>query len=228
MAIAYVNGSSGSSATSSIAATAFSVTTGNAIIVCIGTDNDPVRTVSSISDTAGNTYSSAGGYTNGVNRIEIWFAQNITGNASNVVTITLSGSAVGRIAVHQYSGCATSSLQDTGFAPAGKLNSNIGAQYTTAATTAADGELIVGVFKNADDPASSSAVSGTTLRYQLPNSSATILVSCDRVTTTAGSYTVGVDIGDDINYINLARAFKAAGGVVPAANTCHCQVIWLI
>jgi hypothetical protein len=180
--------------------------------------------VSSIADTAGNTYSYTGRYTDSDATIEIWFAQNITGNASNVVTATLSGAATERrISVTQYSGCATSSIQDTGYAPAGNVTAASPAQ-STAATTANSGEVIIGAAYKNDDNTNppTSPISGTTLRQQVPNGTDPGHITLENITTTAGSYRVGFNIGDDIPWMFLARAFKVA-----AAAQSKTWVVWI-
>jgi hypothetical protein len=221
MAIAYVNGSTGKSnaGATTLAAAAFAATTGNAIFVSIGCQS--TKTVSSIADTAGNTYSRAGQYISGVNTVELWFAQNITGNASNVVTVTYSGSATKRrVSVTQYSGCATSSIQDTGYAPAGNADTTSPKQ-STAATTASDNEVVIAAaYDVEDDTELLTASSGTTLRQSINSSDFT---TCERITTTAGSYNTGFTGEDDQEWIFIARAFNPVGAVA-AART---KIIWI-
>lgn len=92
-----------------IAAPAQSVTTGNALIVLVGGYANAGQVVASVTDTAGNTYVKAdhGVEPSDIYREEIWYAKNITGHASNVVTATwsaiLSFTYFG-IAVIQYAG----------------------------------------------------------------------------------------------------------------------------
>lgn len=152
MAIAFVSSTSGENfgggEDTTIAATAFSVTTGNAIVVGIRFwDNDGGKSVSSVTDTAGNTYVRAGSaYTQASGtEMDVWYALNITGHASNVVTVTFShGVAYRTVLAHQYSGFATSgSLFDAEINVGGT-----GGTITTAAslTTANANELIFAVF----------------------------------------------------------------------------------
>lgn len=115
MAIAVVTsagGESGSSSVSSQATSAFSATTGN--LVCVMIRYDESLSVSSVTDTAGNTYTQAGTTADsGAGKLDIWYAKNIAGNASNVVTANLSGSAAFCVVrAVQYSGLDTSSPLD--------------------------------------------------------------------------------------------------------------------
>ncbi len=131
---------------------ALSTTTGNFIAVVIGGryGTSGSAEVTDVTDTAGNTYVKAiGAWRTAptVERSEIWYAENIIGNANNVVTVSFTGSCDSRfISVSEYSGVATSdSLLDTS------------SQYTTAqtshssgvATSTSTGDLIIGGY-NAD------------------------------------------------------------------------------
>jgi hypothetical protein len=113
--IAYVSVSSTGSAQgpfSSVASASLSTTTGNALVITITMANVANVTVSSVSDTAGDTFiHQATCYENFVaNSIQsdIWYALNITGNASNIVTANFStATQYPGIAQVQYSGIPT-------------------------------------------------------------------------------------------------------------------------
>ncbi len=119
--ITKVNTSSGSDYTgassSSLAVSAASLTTGNFIVVGLRFYNPGNNiTVTSITDTAGNTYTKATGrqgtYT--TTRGETWYAKNTTANGSNVVTVhTSSAVQYWGVVTTQYSGIDTSSPLDT-------------------------------------------------------------------------------------------------------------------
>jgi hypothetical protein len=104
MAFARVNSSAkfeaGSSTT--IASAATSLTTGNLIVVQFRV----VGTVSTVTDTAGNTYVLGQAATTAVSgtKFEAWYCLNATGHASNVVTVTFTGSVSNRALITaQYS-----------------------------------------------------------------------------------------------------------------------------
>ncbi len=108
-AITYINRAEGfTSSGTSVATAAASHTTGNFLAVYVQIQSAGTPTVT---DTAGNTYTQAGAaVSDGVNRIRIFYAYNITGNASNVVTANWSGaSTYNGISVRQFSGIQTSS-----------------------------------------------------------------------------------------------------------------------
>ncbi|HLW51331.1 MAG TPA: hypothetical protein VKW06_00685 [Candidatus Angelobacter sp.] len=106
MAIAFVNTATASfgSAAASLALPATSLTTGDDIIidVCL---LDTTKSVSSITDTAGNTYTQLAAVNNGTGvRIEKWGKHNATGNAANIVTVSFSGNTACAIESTQFSG----------------------------------------------------------------------------------------------------------------------------
>lgn len=114
-AITYVNSVGAFSLVSvgSLATVGTSHTTGNCLVV--GVRINQSQSVSSVTDTAGNTYTQAATLLDGSgDRLAVWTATNITGNAANIVTATFSSSSTASwVSVDQYSGCATSSLVRT-------------------------------------------------------------------------------------------------------------------
>jgi hypothetical protein len=85
---------------STVAMDAKSHTTGNTIIVYVyGSDGGYQKaspTVSSITDTASNTYTKITSISEEYNRTrEMWYATNITGNASNVISVVWSSTTCG-------------------------------------------------------------------------------------------------------------------------------------
>ncbi len=77
-----------------VASAAKNTTTGNLLAVCVTTQEGAgSTTINSVADTAGNTYTAGTHYgAGGGGGMARWFyAYNITGNASNVVTATMSG-----------------------------------------------------------------------------------------------------------------------------------------
>jgi hypothetical protein len=149
MAAAFVQACQAGDNTSntSLATAAFgsSTTTGNAIIVATSWDN-PSATVTTVTDTAGNTYTGLTKFNSANNQtIQIFYALNITGGASQVVTMTMDNSRGGRrIVAHEVSGLAASGSfrleaenQDTSAAP-----------FTVTLTTSTDGEYVFSAVCN--------------------------------------------------------------------------------
>ncbi len=207
-AIARVNSASlgDNAAAATIAAPATSHTAGNLLVVYIAWAGTTV-TVTGITDTAGNTYSQCtGALASDVNagRSDLWFAKNIAGNASNVVTVTFSASIdFRRIAVFQYSGADTvspfevavntsgtgTSLTSPSFSPAASGNVNVagGDQSASGNTWTAGANYTLG---------------------PLPGSSYTE----DRIAAPAGAQTASITNSAAITILMSLASFKAAGG----------------
>jgi len=101
----------GTTAVASIVSPAQAHTTGN-LLVALVYYYALSSLVSGVADTAGNTWTQAGSeYADAAdNRFRIYYAYNITGHATNVVTVTLSGSSDYRgLVVQEFSGILTSS-----------------------------------------------------------------------------------------------------------------------
>mgnify|MGYP001582538628 CR=1 FL=1 len=213
MAIAYVNGANNFATASltTIAIAATSHTTGNLIVAMVFSNYASSSAVSSIADTAGNTYTFIRKRTIVGGDIEIWYAKNITGNASNVVTATFTGAVSNRgIMVHQYSGCDTTApldQQTDGQATA------LAQTVTDIATTTAD-EVLVAGFVEATTHSTYTAGSGFT--KQLAGTSADAYVTYDKIVSATGTYPGGtintVSSSADNTYIGITATFKAAGG----------------
>jgi hypothetical protein len=149
LAIAFVNAVSASDVTgsyfSSFAAPAASHTTGNCLAVfCTHTRNSVNY---GVTDSAGNTFTKMTTYSRN-NYAEWFYAKNITGGASNVVTInfTSSNSDFPSIIVFQFSGVDTTAPADADVGSGSFINSPVTTpSYTTAQ---ADEVILVGVNTN--------------------------------------------------------------------------------
>lgn len=215
MAIAYVNGAGNYETIpeTTIAAPATNHTTGNLLVVFVGFCSD-TGTVSSIADTAGNTYIYVGRIKNDTinNVIECWYAKNITGNANNVVTVTVSTDVSERvITVDQYSGCDTS-------APLDQSNSGTGndAAPTTGniTTTQADEVLAAGVYLYISQTITAGA--NYTLRT-LSDAAPSYAASEDRIVSSIGTYNATFALSGGTYWATIIASFKAVAAPPPAA-----------
>lgn len=113
MSISAVTGTTASNSTAgtSLACPGFSATGADDLLVAVALASTSA-TVSSITDTAGNAYTQKAAINGTGVRVELWQSQAITGNASNVITVTASASSLIAIAVEEYRGAA-----DTTFTP---------------------------------------------------------------------------------------------------------------
>lgn len=153
-AITYVKSGIGSditgSSVTSIATNAQDTTvSGINFAVCGIRVGSNVVSVGGVTDTAGNTYTALS-VTNTVaagHRNELWYAYNLTGSASNVVTATFPSQAFDSIICNYYSGVlAIGSPADTHAEATGGAGTTL---TSSAFTTATAGELIVS-FMSAD------------------------------------------------------------------------------
>ncbi len=209
MAYALVNstGTQYSSGTS-IVSSAFNLTSGNLLVVCATGDNNV--DVSSISDTAGNTFTRAGTLvtvTNGSSNViwsTIFYVLSATGNASNVVTVNMTGNpSSARTFTLQYSGTSGVALDVTG------------SGTTSNGTTITSGSFSVTNSNNV----SIASISGDTdvtytagTNYGLEQSSGTHKAACeDRIGTTTGSQTASATASAS-EYISMAVAVFSTGG----------------
>lgn len=104
----------GTSGGSSVATAGGSVTTGDTLVAIVSFD--PGTTISSITDTAGNTYGAAkfalnAGGARG--RLSAYVCENATGHASNVLTVNFSGSAFPVAHLVKITGAAAASYDST-------------------------------------------------------------------------------------------------------------------
>ena len=118
---------------------AVSLSTGQDVVVAVAI-LDTTKSVSTITDTALNTYTLKSAVNNGSNvRVEIWEAHNITGNASDVILVTLSGATLASAAFEEYAGVASgvgtvgSTATGTSFDPEGDVLTQDGNNWSVAA-----------------------------------------------------------------------------------------------
>jgi len=213
MAIAYVNGVGNREivAATTIAAPAANHTTGNLLVVFVGFYSTSV-TVSSIGDTAGNTYTKITSIKDSYSTIECWYAKNITGNANNVVTATFSASVTYRgITVDQYSGCDTSAPLDQYNTGTGNDTAPITGNITT---TTANEVLVAGVYLLY----TKTITAGTnyTLRT-LTNPAPSKGASEDRIVSATGTYNATFSLSDSTPWVSIVASFKAVAVAGPAA-----------
>lgn len=128
-----------------VATSAFNLTGGNTVLLLFSAVPG-AATVTSIADTAGNTYTLIGTVTDGGGfRTYAYIKDNATGNASNVVTVTWSGNVTFRaIAAIQYSGLDTAGSLDVFTSTTSGAAGGLGRVLTTSAfSTARHDEVMV-------------------------------------------------------------------------------------
>jgi len=184
-------------------------TTGNLIVVHIDWDNQ-ARSITSVTDTKGNTYAAINGPTNwnGANyRAALWYAYNITGGGAAItVTAHLSGAptSYSQIYISEYSGIATSiNPLDQNSVTAG----NTGAVSSGAKTTTYPNELVYGASIGASGALSTGG--GFTNR-----STANQNVIEDKNVAAAGSYAATFTSAGG-NWIAQMATFISTNSILP-------------
>jgi hypothetical protein len=180
-------------------------TAGNTNILAIGWNNT-TSTVTSVVDSAGNTYRLAvpKASANGVSQA-IWYASNIkaAGPGANAVTVTFSASTpYVDIRALEYSGLDRANPFDVGTSASG----NGTAADSGAVTTTAASELIIGAGMTGG--LFSAAGSGFSNRVITQDAD----IAEDRTVTTAGSYSASATLSPSAGWVMQVATFKAATG----------------
>lgn len=218
-AAAFVNstGSYSGTAATTISSSSINITGSNTIVVvtsALGSTNS----VSSIADSAGNTFITAGASCRNTNAsvgfIEIWYANNVTGNASDIVTVTFSASVSGRrIHVLQYSGIATSTPIEA--CTGGSQIDAISVTSPSFSPAASGNVNVMGVF-NDDGGYTYSAGTNYTLRTSDGHGAAE-----DRVGAPSGSQTASMSgnasTNDWVYSVVSIKPQTGGGGGTPAS-----------
>lgn len=191
---------------------AFSATSGD-LLVAFVFDGANV-TWSGVTDApGGNTWHQATGaaVNNGAGSLDIWYAYNITGNASDVVTATHSAGGSCSMAVRDYHYTGGSLSVDpfdvganhTSFATSSPITSN-------SFTTSAAGDLIVAIGGNGNGNGTWTAGSGFTLDL---NEAVQDVQTQDQFSGASGAQTAAIANNAASPLLNLGVAsFKAPAG----------------
>lgn len=205
---------SGGLSTTSTAAFAATTTVGNAIIV--GLTNDSVTAVTSVSDTAGNTYSKVIGQL--VNtEVAIWVAYNISSAASVVVSF-VCGSNDGTIWAQEWAGLSTTSAADQ---TAVNTASTAGAiTIGTTSTTTVANELVFAIASVDVAPGWGFTVgSGYSNFSQLTTSFIGAAIET-AVISSIGAQSPGITLANPnlMTWRSAVATFKQAPTAIPAHN----------
>lgn len=207
--------------------TALNTTTGNFLKVEVNGYNaaNDNALVDSIADTAGNTYVKAVEELTGGANIEeacsIWYAENITGNANNVTTITYKGDCTDRyISVTEFSGLAiSSSLEDTASDISGDVTSHSSGNMTASTN---DAVVIGGICTKT----LVNMTAGT--NFTEVTSDMTSVYHCAeyRIISSSGAYAATITTDGSTFAVICGAIFKgvAAGGVTVPVMYHHYQI----
>jgi hypothetical protein len=188
------------------------MTTGNTVIVFIKWENSASPDVDSVTDTAGNTYTEVAEFTHssGVEPAgALYYATNITGNASNVVAVNFAAAPAilfSRILVEEFSGLATSSVTDGVV----QTNSGTGTSFSTSnISTSSAGLVVLGVggFTGLSSWDGTPGTPDFSVGVTESDCAILYLISGSAQTVTPAASATGSD-----KWVAIAQAFKDAGG----------------
>ncbi len=202
---------------SSANAAAFNLTSGNLVVIGITNYTSTLRTVSSITDTAGNTYQAAKSFSSSANSAEIWFSCTTAGNASNVVTVNWSGALEdtkdASIYTTQWSGASTNAGTIVDVTASGSQGGGGATSLTSGSftPTTADG---VAVYLGATNIAVPSVTAGTS--YTLDDSDANGTAAGGglehRLLAPASAQTASITWGTKSQAVCAVAVFKMSSG----------------
>lgn len=204
-----VTGSTDGSGTS-VASSSKSTTTGNMLVAWVKWEAVSSPNVTSLADTAGNTWVEVAEltHTNGEPAGALYYALNITGHASNVVTATFGSSSTTwkRIIVEEFSGIATSSATD-GSNATGEGTSET---FTTSnISTSTTGLVVMGV----GGYQTLSGLSGTpgTPDFTIGATTGDVAFAY-LISSSAQTVTPGASAAESNRWVAISQAFKDASG----------------
>lgn len=203
----------------SLAAPSFNLTAGNLVVVFARTSSSSATNITSVTDTAGNTYTALTGEADSLNSVgnaRMFYTYNAIGNASDVVTMNNGTAPFRTITVAQYSGFGTADPFDV---QAGADTGNNGGSTTigptSAFTTTQTNELLVAAATVDNNTVSFTAGAGYTLELTNFNSGYTDQVVSSIQTNATASMTQ-----DSANHwIIRVATFKAAPAPPRSAAT---------
>lgn len=208
MAIAFVNGKNSTVAsTASITLNIGAVTAGNCLILQVVGN----QTVSSVSDTAGNTWGSgtSDAATGGWPVARYYVVPNCLGNANDTVTVTMSSANFCNACVMQYSGVATTSPVDVTVSNSSGAT-NVTTQTSPSFTPTTSTGVAVAFGANANNGVNYTA--GT--NYTLRTSQAGVIQVAgeDRLNAPASSQTasITVSVADSVDIFVIVLKAPAA------------------
>ena len=210
---AYVTGNVNACSATSCAVSLTGTNAGDLIVVGLFVLDS--TSVSSVTDTQGNTYTLIGSpqtwsLHNFVERL--YYAKNIKGGA-DTTTVVLSGSKYMEVRLYDYSGLDPSSPLDISATP------QTGTSVTGASgslTTGNANDLLFGFF-HSDDGVTNAAGSGFTGRT-FPGDGSPLAE--DEYVTSINLYSATMSFSGDADYVGFLVAFKVApgGGIGPAIS----------
>lgn len=186
------------------------ITAGSLVVAGLLSNNNV--TISTATDTAGNSYTTAVGpfLKTGVGTLWLIYKENATGiGSTNTLTVSFSAaSGGGEIAIAEYSGVTTSTSLDQH--PVGASGTTGTAITSTSFNPGTAGELVVAFI--GDDGSGGSPTAGTGYSNVVQPDTFTLMM--EKLSASTGSQTAGATQTSTPWAIVAASWLTAAGGVV--------------
>lgn len=214
-AAAYVNGTNFSSSSGDpVNFPAFAATTGNAVALIVRHGTAGFN-ITSVDDTAGNSYTQAATRSDtGFQVAEIWYCLNITGHATNVVSIH-GGSSLSFVwgALAQYSSVVTTSGLDANVNGYSAVASSI--TSPSFSTAQADEVIITATNVQTGNPTAWTPPTGYTIRQQ---QSLPVTPIADKIVsaTESGSTVTWTPNASDNLQVFVISLKATGGGATPS------------
>jgi len=209
--VQFKRGPSTSGPTTISAAFDSNVTAGNLIVVSVMDDNG--GTISSVTDSRGNTYQQA---TTTVwigtgRRTWVYYAYNVAAGATNVTT-TFAGAGQANMLIHEFSGILTTDPLD-GKAATKSADSGTSLPVSANFTTTVDGDLIFAHFNTAGYQ--SIIPGGGLVEIDDFDGNSRGMETSYRTAGTAGTYNVTGTMAGNAWWAATGVSFKPTGGAPP-------------
>lgn len=216
-AITYINNVANNNSGATSVVVTISTTTGNLLVANIHVNSETAITVTSVTDTASNTWTKAVNTTSSTgsgNRAEIWYAANATAVSS--VTVTISAAQVVVANISEYSGVATSSPLDGTPQGVSRTSCSTGGSACTSpslTTTNADDLLVTTLsVRNSGSPTFTGPGSPWNLLTHAGNDRpSSYLKPAYQIVAATGTYSASWDMSVADTVDTAIVAFKAAG-----------------
>lgn len=215
LGVAQIHASGTSSAVSSTSATFSTATAAGSLLVLLYQNNNFANNVTSITDSAGNSWVQAGSeLANGSNHLGIYYCKNAIANAGTVTVNWATATFYGAIQIMEITGADTSAPLDTGNGV--KTGTGTGTALASASFTLSSPEIIVAFSVSNGPPVS--AAGGYTLNNFAVVGDANKYFSGEYHVTSASEQAVATQTSS-AGWSIIAAAFKqAAGGVTPKGS----------
>lgn len=204
--ISRVGGTSGVNSTAATTKTLSYASTAGDLLV-IETSNPSTTAVSSVTDSAGNSWTKASGASGVRSTVlsgELWYAANAAAVSS--VTVTFGASVKSAVALEEFAGVATASPLDVSHVGSGASTS----PASGATTAVAAGELVLGYTAYQSAATTYTPTAGyTALANAATSGSGNAGVADDWRTSVAGTQTDAPTIGTNTSWVDGIAVFKA-------------------